>query len=101
MTDDEIIEAIQKLQAITNKQTENFVQSYSNLIDALINFGSKKYTEDLQRIWFRCRSCSHLVWIARDMGIFTSFPACFRCQVRSLTQAMQRTANPIAEISLD
>lgn len=101
VSDDEIIEAIEKLQAITNEQTENFVQSYSHFIDALIKFGSEKYTEDLQRIWFRCRSCSHLVWIARDMGIFTSFPACFKCQVKSLTETMQRTANPIDEIPLD
>ena len=74
---------------------------YSSFIDALKNFGSKKYTEDLQRIHFRCRSCSHLVWIARDMGIFTSFPACFKCQVQSLTQTIQRTANLIVENPLD
>ena len=101
MSDDEIIEGIEKLQAVSNEQTENFLYSYTNFIDALINFGSNKYTEDQQRIWFRCRSCSHLVWIVRDMDIFTSFPACFKCQLQSLTQTMQRTAYPIDDIPLD
>ena len=98
MSDDEILEAIPKLQAVTNEQTENFVQSYSNFIDALKNFGSKKYTE---RSTAYPLSLQKLLSSCLDRKRYASFLACFKCQVQSLTQTIQRTANLIVENPLD
>ena len=100
LSDDEITEAIEQLRAVTNEQAENFAQSYSNFIDALIDCGNKLYASE-DRIYFRCRSRSHIVWIIRDMSALTSFPICFKCQVESLVESTQRTTDRILEPELD
>ena len=100
LSDDEIMEAIQQLQTVTNEQAENFAQSYNNFIDTLVHYANEIYNSE-DRIWFRCRSCSDTVWIARGMSTLTSFPACFRCQCQSLTQTMQSGVGSIPEIPLD
>ncbi len=82
ITEDDVIDAFRRLQALSEKQMGEFLRSYKAFIDVLIEFGSKRYPVE-KRIWFRCRTCHKTVWIAENMGAFTSFPACFRCQLKS------------------
>ncbi len=84
ITEDDVIDAFRQWRTINEEQRGGFYQSYKTFIDVLIEYGSKRYKDERrERIWFRCRTCHKTVWIARNMGAFTSFPACFRCQLNS------------------
>ncbi len=102
ITEDDVIDAFRQLQTLNKKQMGGFLQSYKTFIDVLIEYGSKRY-KDNERIWFRCRTCHKTVWIADNMGAFTSFPACFRCQLKSWASifGINLDFDSIADVPLD
>ncbi len=91
-------DAFRQWRMISEKQIGGFYQSYRTFIDVLIEYGSKRYTDEKrERIWFRCRSCHKTVWIAKNMGAFTSFPAYFRCQLNSWASMFGIKPEPIED----
>jgi hypothetical protein len=72
ITEDDVIDAFRQWRMISEKQIGGFYQSYRTFIDVLIEYGSKRYTDEKRkRIWFRCRTCHKTVWIAKNMSAFT------------------------------
>ena len=100
ISEEDAKDAIQQLHTINDEQTAGFVQKYASLIDVLRDYGEENYNEE-NRVWFRCPSCRHVVWVAKIMGAFNSFPACFQCQMKPRNFVPCSTCDTIPEVPLD
>ncbi len=60
------------------------VPNYLSAINALETFGGDMVSAD-DRVYYRCKACNKVVWVAKGMSALTEFPGCFQCQKQWLT----------------
>jgi len=60
------------------------VPNYLLAINALETFGGDMVSAD-DRVYYRCKACNKVVWVAKGMSALTEFPGCFNCQKQWLT----------------
>jgi len=60
------------------------VPNYLSAINALETFGGDMVSAD-DRVYYRCKACNKVVWVAKGMSALTEFPGCFNCQKQWLT----------------
>jgi hypothetical protein len=74
----EIGTAMSSLETNTTNVSQ-MVPNYLSAINSLETFGSDMVPAD-DRVYYRCKACNKVVWVAKGMSALTEFPGCFECQ---------------------